>query len=175
MRGLRAAASGLPLVTGLAMGALRIADWAIWGPVPREAAPLLWRAIDWVLDPFAMAGLALLAPAVWFWSQLSPLLSRLIGADAAQNGAAFVFVPSLLFALYLAVRGRSIKADDLWRASSAGSIVLALFGLLSTLSVKGSGDGQAAISLVMGQNGGLVAGVLVAEWILRRGRRRAAH
>jgi len=175
MRGLRAAAYGLPLVTGLALGALRIADWAIWGPVPREAAPLIWRVIDWLLYPFAMVGLLLLAPTVWIWSQLSPLLSRLIGADGAHNGAAFILVPGLMFALYLAARGRSLVTDELWRASFAGSVVLALFGLLSTLSVKGSGDGQAAIGLLMVQNGGAIAAVLVAEWLLRRPGRRMAN
>jgi hypothetical protein len=171
----RAMAYGLPLVAALATGALGIADWSIWGPSPRDAAPLLWRGIDWLLYPFAMAGLPLLAPTAWIWSQFSPLLTRLIGPAAAQNGALYLLVPGLLFALYLAVRGRSIASGDILRASCAGSAVLGLFGLLSTLSVRGSGDGQAAIGLVLGQNGGLVAGALVAEWILRRGGRREAQ
>lgn len=175
MQGLKAAAYGLPLASGLAMAALRIDTWAFWEPVARDAAPLFWWAIDWLLYPFSMAGLPLLAPTAWILSLISPLLTHLIGAEGTQNGASFIMVPCLLFSLYLVARGRSIVPDELWRVSGAGSIVLILFGLLSILSVKGSGDGQAAIAMVMGQNGGVVAAMLVAEWLLRRARRRAAR
>ncbi len=173
MRELRAVAYALPLLLGLAMGALRIDDFAFWGPSPRTVAPLLWRAIDLLLYPFAMVGLPLLAPSSWIWLQIFPSLSRLIGAEAAQNAAAYVIVPCLLFTLYLAVRGRSMMTDALWRISGTGSIILVLFGLLSILSVKGSGDGQAAIAMVMCQNGGVVAAVLAAELLLRRARGRS--
>ena len=174
MRALRAAAYGFPLLSGLAAGALRITDWTLWESVPRDAAPSFWRLIDWLLYPFAMAGLPVLAPTVWIWSHISPVLSGLIGGDATQSGAAFVIVPCLLFSLYLAVRGRSIKTDILWRASGAGSVVLVFICLVSSLSFKGSGDAQAAIGMVMGQNGGLVAAVLVAEWVLRQARAQTA-
>jgi hypothetical protein len=168
MRGLKAAAFWLPVLSGLAMGALRIADWALWGSGPREAAPLLWRGIDWLMYPFALAGLPLLAPTMWIWSWIAPVVSRLAGSTVAQNGAAFVIVPCLLFALYLGLRGRGIAAGDLCRASGAGTAAIILFALLSSLSVKGSGDGQAGLGLVMGHNGGLLAAVGVAEWVLRR-------
>lgn len=174
MWGLRAAAYSLPLLSGLAVGALRIADWAFLASVPRDAAPSFWRMIDWLLFPFAMAGLPLLAPTVWVWSRVSSLLSGLIGGEATHSGAAFVIAPCLLFTLYLLVRGRSIVADDLLRASGAGSLILILIGLLSTFSLKGSSDAQASVSMVMGQNGGLIAAVLVAEWVLRQVRVRPA-
>lgn len=171
MRGLRALAYGLPLLAVLTMAVLGIVDWPLWGAAPRQAAPLLWRGIDWLLSPFVMAGLPLLAPTTWIWSWLSPFLSRLFGPESTQNGAFFALTSGLLFTLYLVIRGRSLASGAIMRASFAGSFALILFGLLSALTVKGSGDGQAAISLVMGQNGGLAAAVLVTEWILRRARK----
>ena len=168
MREARALAYVLPLLAVLTMAVLGIADWSLWGTRPRQAAPLFWQGVDWLLSPFVVAGLPLLAPTTWIWSWLSPFLSRLFGPGSAQNGAYFALTSGLLFALYLAVRGRSLASGVIMRASLAGSFALILFGLLSALAIKGSGDGQAAISLVMGQNGGLAAAVLVAEWILRR-------
>ncbi len=175
MRGLRASAFGLPLMAVLTMAVLGIAEWPLWGENPRQAAPLVWRVLDWLIYPFVMAGLPLLAPTTWIWSGLSPFLSRLFGPESAQNGAFFALTSGLLFALYLVIRGASFSSGVIMRASVAGSSALILFGLLSALTVKGSGDGQAAISLVMGQNGGLVAALLVTEWILRReGKRHAS-
>ena len=165
---LKAAACCLPLFAGLAMGFLGIADWSLWGPDPRDALPFLWRCIDWLMFPFVLAGVPLLAPTAWIWSLLSPLASRLSGPTASQDSGFYILLPCLLFGLYLGIRSRWCSPDVTLRASSAGSLVIILFALLSALAVRGSGDGQAAVVLVMGQNGGLMAGALVAEWVLRR-------
>ena len=52
---------------------------------------------------------------------------------------------------------------------------LYFFGLASFLMVIGSGDGQAGLALVIGQNGGLVAGLLLVEGLLRFRRQSAAN
>jgi hypothetical protein len=167
---LKAAAILLPFLSAVALCILQVTDWGVWGENPSAAAPGLWRAFGWLLYPFAMTGFLLLPATVWIWSQLAPVATALVEPEKS-----FILVLGLLFTIYLLFRGTSVMAGDLWRATCPGAAVFILLGLASFLMVKGSGDGQAGLALVIGQNGGLVAGLLLVEGLLRFRRQSAAN
>jgi hypothetical protein len=67
-------------------------------------------------------------------------------------------------------------AGDLWRASCAGTAVFICIDLASAVMIRGMiDDEQASLALVIGQNGGLVAGLLLVEVLLRFRRQSAAN
>ena len=169
MNRLKSAAILLPFLSAVALCLLRVADWG--GQHPNGDPSELWRAFVWLLLPFALAGFPLMLLQMIVSINLQPVVSALI-----EPKEIVLLVLGFLFTLYLLLRGRSVMAGDLWRASCAGTAVFICIGLASAVMIRGMvDDEQASLALVIGQNGGLVAGLLLVEVLLRFRRQSAAN